>query len=104
MDRRELQAPAESVRLGLADRLFTIDVRAVAALRIGLRFLILWNILHILPYAREFLSGDGMVPWRPYSLAKPNIFLLGGGSAGYSRCLLSVYAVLAGMIVLGFPD
>src|SRR2546422_9345530 len=102
MNRRELQMSEESTPPGLAKLLFAIDVRALAALRIGLGFLILWDVLHILPHAREFLSADGMVVWNPLSPAKSSVFLLGGGGVAYARAVLSVYGALALMLIVGF--
>src|SRR5438045_7432223 len=101
MEPREVQVTAESTLPGLAKRLFAIDVRALAVLRIGLGILILWDVLHIMPRAREFLSADGMVQWSSISLAKPSVFLLGGGSVKYARIFLSINGLLALMLVIG---
>ncbi len=92
----------------LAYKLFTIDIRSLAFMRIGIGFIILWQLFNYHPLADVFFTGQGVLPrgiqrgvldgiglgsaWSIYSL---------NDSAAFVVRLMALHAVAALFLTLG---
>lgn len=81
-------------------RTFGIDVRSLAALRVGLAILILADLALRAPYLKAHYSDEGIMP-REGVHSLISVYLL-GGSAAWAGLLFAVAAVFAGMLLIGY--
>lgn len=84
-------------------RLFTIDVRALAALRIGLGAFVLVDLALRVPYVGVYYSDAGIVSRQLVGelFVLPSLYTLHGSTA-FAAAMLGLTAVFAGMLLVGF--
>ena len=89
----------------LVKRLFQIDVRSLAALRIGLAAVMLGDLMIRWQSAAMFLSDAGVLPralfHQIYDASYWSLYLW-SGSLPFVRCLLLVHVIAAVSLLLGF--
>ncbi len=86
-------------------RLFEVDVRSLAAMRIGVALLILFDIVTRLPFVSELQTDRGLAPrnfvvW-DYPPSAASLYML-SGTVGVALLLLGIAAAFGIMLLLGY--